>query len=54
MFVNEKQIELPNPRQFTEWAHIKGFEYLERFYNEYKKQNSLEVKVRKKVMNFFS
>ena len=28
---NNNKIELPNPRMMKEWAHIKGFEYLENF-----------------------
>lgn len=49
---NKKAMELANPKQFKEWVHITGFEHLEYFYNEYKKQNSVEFKVRKRIMKF--
>lgn len=50
---NTATIEVPDPRHFNEWAYIKGFEYLQHFLDEYEKQNSKGIRVRKKLINFF-
>ena len=50
---NTTVIEVPDPRHFKEWTHIKGFEYLQHFLDEYKKQNNKGIKVRKKLISFF-
>ena len=48
---NTTVIEVPDPRHFKEWTQIKGFEYLQHFLDEYKKQNNKGIKVRKNDMN---
>ena len=53
IFTNTTAIEVPDPRHFKEWAYIKGFEYLQHFLDEYEKQNSKGIKVRKKLFSFF-
>ena len=53
IITNTTTIEVPDPRHFKEWAYIKGFEYLQIFLNEYKKQNNKGIKVRKKLISFF-
>ncbi len=53
IIINNSNIEIPNRKQFKEWVHIKGFSYLEHFYNEYEKQNITTFKVKRKVRNFF-
>ena len=50
---NTTVIEVPDSRHFKEWTHIKGFEYLQHFLDEYKKQNNKGIKVRKKLISFF-
>ncbi len=47
IIANTKTMEIPFPGNFKEWAHIKGFAYLQHFLEEYKKQNSKGIKVRK-------
>lgn len=53
IFVNPKTIEIPDRKHFNEWAYIKGYEYLQHFLDEYEKQNSKGIKVRKKIISFF-
>lgn len=49
---NTTIMEVPDSRYFKEWTHIKGFEYLQYFLNEYEKQNGKGIKVRKKLISF--
>lgn len=50
---NTTTIEVPDPRHFKEWSYIKGFEYLQNFLNEYKKQNNKGIEITKKLISFF-
>lgn len=49
---NTSAIEVPDSRHFKEWAYIKGFEYLQYFWDKYEKQNGKGFEVRKKLINF--
>ena len=54
IIANTTTIEIPDPKHFKEWAHIKCFEYLQHFLDEYEKQNSKGIKVKKKITSFFT
>lgn len=50
---NKSIIEVPDPKHFKEWVHIKGFDFIQNFLDEYERQNSKGNKTRSRFINFF-
>ncbi len=53
IITNKGIIEVPDPKHFKEWVHIKGFDFIQNFLDEYERKNSKVNKTRKRFFDFF-